>query len=74
MAKPDEPGFYKKEDLLRVDWDPPKKGWIESPVDFRHGTYIYPGKAKNLKVLDLPHARDWAVLTESVDTVSVLRI
>ena len=61
MAKPDEPEFYEKEDLLKVDWKPPTKSWMDVPVDIRPGTYIYPGKAKNLKVLDLPNARDWAV-------------
>ena len=61
MAKPDEAEFYQKEDLLKVDWNPPTKGWMDVPVDIRPGTYIYPGKAKNLKVLDLPNARDWAV-------------
>ncbi len=61
MAKPDEPEFYEKEDLLKVDWKPPTKGWMDVPVDIRPGTYIYPGKAKNLKILDLPNARDWAV-------------
>jgi Fe-S oxidoreductase len=61
MAKFDEPAFYEHEDLLSVDWHPPKTGWMETPVDFRHGTYIYPGKVKNLKVLDLPNPRDWSV-------------
>ncbi len=61
MAKFDEPAFYEHEDLLSVDWHPPKTGWMETPADFRHGTYIYPGKAKNLKVLDLPNPRDWSV-------------
>ena len=61
MAKPDEVGYYKQEDVLKVDHDPPKSGWMETPVDFRPGTFIYPGKAKNLKILDLPNPREWAV-------------
>jgi len=64
MPKFDEPAFYKHEDLLGVDWHPPKTEWMETPVDFRHGTYIYPGKAKNLKVLDLPNPRDWSVTAD----------
>ena len=59
--KPDELDYYQHEDLLKLDWRPPKTSWMETPVDFRPGTYIYPGKAKNLRVLDLPHPRDWAV-------------
>jgi Fe-S oxidoreductase len=61
MSKPDEPGYYKQEDLLQLDWSPPKSGWMDTPVDFRRGTFIYPGKPKNLKVMDLPNQREWAV-------------
>jgi len=59
--KPDELEYYKHEDLLKLDWRQPKTAWMDTPVDFRPGTYIYPGKAKNLRVLGLPHPRDWAV-------------
>jgi Fe-S oxidoreductase len=59
--KPDEPAYYKKEDLLELDWQPPGTPWMNTPVEFRPGSYIYPGKAKNLRVLDLPNPRDWAV-------------
>jgi len=65
MSKFDEPGHYKQDELLQVDWHPPKTGWMDTPVDTRPGSYIYPGKAKNLKVMDFPHAREWAV--EDVD-------
>jgi len=61
MPTPDEPGYYKQDDLLKVDYQPPKTGWMDTPVDFRRGSFIYPGKAKNLKILDLPNPRDWAV-------------
>ena len=64
MPKPDEMNYYKQEDLLKVDCRPPKTGWMDTPVDFRPGTFIYPGKAKNLKILDLPNPRDWAVTDE----------
>jgi Fe-S oxidoreductase len=58
---PDEPGYYKQEDLLAPNYDPPRTAWMDTPVDFRRGTYIYPGKPKNLRVLDLPNPREWAV-------------
>jgi len=61
MATFDEPDFYQKEELLQVDTLPPKTDWMETPVDIREGTFIYPGKAKNLEILDLPNPRDWAV-------------
>jgi Fe-S oxidoreductase len=62
--KPDEMEYYQQDDLLQLDWRPPKTGWMDTPVDFRPGTYIYPGKAKNLRVLDLPNPRDWAITDE----------
>jgi Fe-S oxidoreductase len=65
MSKFDEPDHYKQEELLQIDWRPPKTSWMDTPPDIRKGTYIYPGKAKNLKAVDLPHPREWAV--EDVD-------
>jgi len=61
VSRPDEPDYYRQEDLLNVDWRPPATPWPATPVDFRPGTYIYPGKPKILRVLDLPHAHEWAV-------------
>ncbi|MFC1888691.1 sulfate reduction electron transfer complex DsrMKJOP subunit DsrK, partial [Thermodesulfobacteriota bacterium] len=61
MSTPDEKEYYKQEDLLNIDYSPPSTSWMDTPVDFRRGSYIYPGKAKNLKILDLPNPRAWAV-------------
>jgi Fe-S oxidoreductase len=63
MAKFDETDYYKHDDLLKVDYSPPKTGWMNTPVDFRPGSFIYPGKPKNLEYLDLPNPRNW-VITE----------
>jgi Fe-S oxidoreductase len=65
MSKFDEPDHYKQDELLQIDWRPPKTSWMDTPVDLRKGSYIYPGKAKNLQVVDLPHPREWAV--EDID-------
>ncbi|MFH1416870.1 MAG: sulfate reduction electron transfer complex DsrMKJOP subunit DsrK [Planctomycetota bacterium] len=56
--------YYQQEDLLKIDSRPPKTAWMDTPVDLRPGSFIYPGKAKNLKILDLPNPRDWAVTDE----------
>ncbi|MGC8643956.1 MAG: sulfate reduction electron transfer complex DsrMKJOP subunit DsrK, partial [Isosphaeraceae bacterium] len=61
MATPDQMSYYRKEDLVQVDHQPPSAEWMDVPVEFRPGSYIYPGKAKNLRVLDLPNPRDWSV-------------
>jgi len=65
MSRFDEPGHYKKEELLQIDWRPPRTDWMETPTDLRLGTYIYPGKKKNLDIMGFPYGRDWAV--EDVD-------
>ncbi len=65
MSKFDETDFYKQDELLQIDTKPPKTSWMDTPVDLRKGSYIYPGKAKNLKIVDLPNPREWAV--EDID-------
>jgi Fe-S oxidoreductase len=65
MSKFDEPSHYKQEELLQIDWRPPQTGWMDTPADLRKGTYVYPGKKKNLEVMGFQHAREWAV--EDVD-------
>ncbi|MFH1755899.1 MAG: sulfate reduction electron transfer complex DsrMKJOP subunit DsrK [Candidatus Latescibacterota bacterium] len=61
MTKFDEADYYKKEEMLKVGYKPPSTGWMDTPVDFRPGSFIYPGKPKNLTYLDLPNPREWAV-------------
>ena len=64
QTKFDQMEHYKPEELARVDDRPPATGWMDTPVDFRPGTWIYPAKGKNLKVLDLPNPREWSPLDE----------
>ena len=64
MAKPDELEYYKPENLLNIDYSVPERGWMATPSEFKPGSFIYPGKAKNLTYLGLPNARDWAVTDE----------
>ncbi|MDH5198066.1 MAG: (Fe-S)-binding protein [Gemmatimonadota bacterium] len=61
MATFDEPGYYDPDELVQIQRHPPVTPWMETPVDFRPGTFIYPGKPKNLHVLGLPHPHEWAV-------------
>ncbi len=65
MAKFDEMEYYKQAELLNIDYDQvPDSDWMDTPVDFRPGTFIYPGKPARLEYLDLPNAREWSVLEE----------
>ncbi len=66
MAKAsfDQMEYYSADELLRVDHRPPVEDWMDVPVEFRPGTWIYPGKAKHLEYLGLPNPREWAVTDE----------
>ncbi|MBP1712832.1 MAG: 4Fe-4S ferredoxin, iron-sulfur binding, partial [Deltaproteobacteria bacterium] len=51
----------KPDQLTRVDYHPPQGGWIDTPVQFRPGTWCYAAPAKNLKALGMPNPREWQV-------------
>ncbi len=63
-VKADQVEYYKKDELVQIDYRPPATGWMETPVDFRPGSYIYPGKGRHLKYLDMPNPRTWVVTEE----------
>jgi len=50
--KPEE--FAKK-----INYEPPKKGWLDPTVEFKHGVYNYSGIPKNVEYLQLPNPRKW---------------
>ncbi|MBW2091178.1 MAG: (Fe-S)-binding protein [Deltaproteobacteria bacterium] len=47
------------EELSQIDYTPPRKGWFDTPVEFRPGTWCYPAKPSALEILDLPNPREW---------------
>ena len=63
-VKPDQVEYYKKDELLQVDYHPPKTEWVDTPVDFRPGSYIYPAKPKHLEYLGFPNPRKWSPVEE----------
>ena len=52
------------EELAKVDFRPPKTDWMDTPTDFRAGTWSYTGKAWALEYLDMPNPREWAPTDE----------
>ena len=46
-------------ELVKIDYRPPKKGWMETPVEFRPGNWCYPAKPSALQTLGLPNPREW---------------
>jgi Fe-S oxidoreductase len=62
MAKTPKPAELLKDiDYQRT----PATHWMDTPVDFRPGTWLFTGKADSLKTLDLPNPRKWG--PEDVD-------
>jgi Fe-S oxidoreductase len=55
-------GNKTEEQLLQIDYAPPKRDWTDPGVDFeaRRGTWSYPGKAKALQYMGFPNPREWS--------------
>ena len=48
------------EELARVDHAPPKKGWMDMPVELKEGRWCYGSKPKDHEVIGLPNPRTWS--------------
>jgi ferredoxin len=48
------------EELARVDYAPPNKGWMDTPVVLQEGRWCYGSKPKDHEVLGLPNPRSWS--------------
>jgi len=54
----------KPEELSKIDYKPPKTGWMDTPVELRPGMYCYAAKPKSLEYVGLPNPRSWSVKDE----------
>jgi Fe-S oxidoreductase len=50
----------KPETLAKVDFKPSRNRWMETPVDFKKGTFCYSAKSKFMEYLNLPNPREWS--------------
>ncbi len=50
----------KPEELVPKSYQPPPTDWMDIPVKFRRGTYLYGARAKNLEAVGLPNPREWS--------------
>ena len=48
-----------QEEMLDIDYTPPKKSWLEPSAVFRKGTYCYRAPPKHQAYLELPYPREW---------------
>ena len=62
--KPDQPEFYQRSVLERIDCTPSVGSWMRTPVSFQAGGYLHPAKPKNLEILGLPNGHAWSPLDE----------
>ena len=62
----------KPDELIKIEYAPPKTDWMETPVDFRPGTWSYSGAAKNLTILDMPNPRAWQPVGRRLETARQL--
>jgi len=58
MAKTAKPP--KPEELSKIDYRPPKTHWMDTPVNFKEGTYCYASRPKYLEEVGFPNAREWS--------------
>lgn len=49
----------KPEELSKIDYRPPKTGWMDTPVVFKEGMYCHGAKPKSLETVEFPNPRDW---------------
>ena len=47
-------------ELARIDYETPKKGWMDTPAEFRQGRWCYASKPKDHRVLGWPNPREWS--------------
>jgi Fe-S oxidoreductase len=53
-----------QEVLDHLNYQPPRRDWMETPVEIRKGMYCYAANPKSVNILGLPHARPWNPLDE----------
>jgi Fe-S oxidoreductase len=49
----------KNEDLARIAYQPPRRGWMNSPAEFKKGTFNYAALPEKLAYLGLPQNGKW---------------
>jgi Fe-S oxidoreductase len=52
----------KPEELSKIDYTPPKTGWMDTPVVIKEGMFCHGSKPKSLEIVSFPNPRDWRPL------------
>ncbi|MGE5311113.1 MAG: sulfate reduction electron transfer complex DsrMKJOP subunit DsrK [Nitrospirota bacterium] len=51
-------------ELAKIDYETPKKGWMDTPAEFKQGRWCYASKPKDHLVLGWPNPREWSPVDE----------
>jgi Fe-S oxidoreductase len=51
-------------ELAKIDYTPPKKGWMDTPAEFKTGRWCYGSKPKDHLVLGWPNPREWSPVAD----------
>ncbi|MDR3602688.1 MAG: (Fe-S)-binding protein [Desulfosporosinus sp.] len=54
----------KPEEISNIDYHPPATDWMDTPTEFKPGTYCWGAKEKDLLTLGLPNPRQWSPADE----------
>jgi Fe-S oxidoreductase len=49
----------KPEELSKIDYTPPKTGWMDTPAVFKEGMFCHGSKPKSLETVGFPNPREW---------------
>lgn len=52
------------QETLRIDYNPPKTGWMDTPVKIKPGIYCHPAKPEKITDVGMPNAHLWNPLDE----------
>ena len=52
------------QEMLRIDYNPPKQGWMDAPVKIKPGIYCHPAKPEKITDVGMPNAHVWNPLDE----------
>ncbi len=52
------------EELVKIDYIPPKKDWMDPKTEFKRGCFSYAAKLRDQKIMELPNPREWHPLDE----------
>jgi len=51
--------IIKPGEMVKINYKPPEKPWMEPEVEFKKGKYCYSAPLKNQEILQLPNPRQW---------------